>query len=57
MSYQGIRITPELSERVQEAVGLRARRQETLGELVGAIASRKGSAPARRPHLRRADLP
>lgn len=43
MSYQGIRITPELSERVQEAVGLRARRQETLGELVGAIGSERGA--------------
>ena len=43
MSYQGIRITEELSERVREAVGLRAGRHETLGELVGAVAAERGA--------------
>ncbi len=36
MGYEGVRITAELSGRVREAVGLRPRRHETLGELVAA---------------------
>ena len=43
MSYEGIRITAELSGRVREAVGLRPRRHETLGELVAAITTERGA--------------
>ena len=39
MGYERIRITAELSWRVREAVGLRPRRHETLGELVAAVAA------------------
>ena len=43
MGYEGIRITAELSGRVREAVGLRPRRHETLGELVTAVAAERGA--------------
>ena len=43
MGYEGIRITAELSGRVREAVGLRPRRHETLGELVAAVAAERGA--------------
>ncbi len=43
MGYEGIRITAELSWRVREAVGLRPRRHETLGELVAAVAAERGA--------------
>jgi alkylmercury lyase len=46
MSYQGVRITEELSERVREAVGLRAGRHETLGELVEAVSTERGASQA-----------
>ena len=47
MSYEGIRITAELSGRVREAVGLRPRRHETLGELVTAITTERGAHDSR----------
>ncbi len=40
MSYEGIRITEELSESAQRAVGIPPRRHETLGELVKDMARR-----------------
>jgi alkylmercury lyase len=40
MSYEGIRITEELSESSQRAVGITPRRHETLGELVKDMARR-----------------
>ncbi|MDP8928618.1 MAG: hypothetical protein M3O70_08620 [Actinomycetota bacterium] len=43
MSYEKIRITDELSESVQRAVGISPRRHETLGELVKNIAARRGA--------------
>jgi alkylmercury lyase len=43
MGYEGVRITAELSGRVREAVGLRARGDETLGELVAAVAAERGA--------------
>jgi alkylmercury lyase len=42
MGYERVRITAELSGRVREAVGLRARGDETLGELVAAVAAERG---------------
>lgn len=46
MSYEAIRISEELSKSVQEAVGISARSHETLGELVGAVATRRGAPRA-----------
>ncbi len=46
MSYEGIRITEELSESVQRVVRITPRRRATLGELVRDIAAQRG---ARRP--------
>jgi alkylmercury lyase len=46
MGYEGIRITAELSGRVREAVGLRARGDETLGELIAAVAAERGVPPS-----------
>ena len=46
MSYEGIRITKELSESVQRAVRITSRRHERLAELVRDIAAQRG---ARRP--------
>ena len=43
MGYEGICITAELSRRVREAVGLRPRRHETLGELVAAVTAERGA--------------
>lgn len=42
MSYEEIRITEELSESLQRAVGITPRRHETLGELVKDIAAQRG---------------
>ena len=42
MSYEGIRITEELSESVQRAVGITPQRHETLAELVRDIAAQRG---------------
>ncbi len=43
MGYQVIRITAELSGRVQEAMGLRAWHHKTLGELVAAVTVERGA--------------
>ena len=43
MSYEGIRITEELSESVQRAVGITPQRHETLAELVRDIAAQRGA--------------
>ena len=41
MSYEQIRVTDELSRRVQQAVGVPPRPHETLGELVKGIAAER----------------
>ncbi len=46
MGYERVRVTEELSEGVQRAVGIAPRPHETLGELVKDIAARRG-APRR----------
>jgi alkylmercury lyase len=43
MSYEGVRITEELSESVQRAVRITPRRHETLGELVRDVAAQRGA--------------
>lgn len=43
MSYEGIRITEELNESVQRAVGIPPQPHETLGELVKNIAAQQGA--------------
>jgi alkylmercury lyase len=42
MSYEEIRVPEELSRSVQRAVGVSPRKDETLGELVVAIAAERG---------------
>lgn len=43
MSYEEIRIPEELNRSVQEAVGISPRSHGTLGELVGAVSTERGT--------------